>query len=82
LIFAGIVLMIVGTILKAGRMEKESEEEKEEGEEKEKKVKAGGIILIGPIPIVISNDRKLLEILLVIVIVILVIYLLFLLQVL
>lgn len=62
LITAGSFLLILGFLLIAfGMMGKESEEEDEErpaGTGKETRVKGGGVILIGPVPVVFGTDKK------------------------
>lgn len=62
LIIAGGFLIILGFLLVAfGMMGKESEEPDEErpaGTGKETKVKGGGVILIGPVPIVFGTDKR------------------------
>jgi uncharacterized protein (TIGR00304 family) len=62
LITAGSILIILGFLLVAyGMMGKESEEpdeERPEGAGKEKKVKGGGVIFIGPVPVVFGTDKK------------------------
>lgn len=74
LIFLGMIFLLLGGIFLYDEHEKTEESEEGQGE-KEGKTKAGGIILIGPIPIVFSNDKRLLEFLIAIVIAIFVIYL-------
>jgi uncharacterized protein (TIGR00304 family) len=57
--FIGLALIVVGiliTIIKA-RPEKEEREESEP-EGKKSKVRGGGVVLIGPIPIIFGTDRK------------------------
>lgn len=55
LVIAGMLLMIVDAIKNSGGREKEGGE-KEEGE-----TKVGGVILIGPIPIIIGNDKSMIK---------------------
>jgi uncharacterized protein (TIGR00304 family) len=61
LIVAGILLIIFGFFLITFDMMRSARESGENGAEqetKEKKVKGGGVILIGPIPIVFGTDKK------------------------
>ncbi len=62
LIIAGSFLLILGFLLVAfGMMGKESEEPDEErpaGTGKETRVKGGGVILIGPVPLVFGTDKR------------------------
>ncbi len=63
LITAGSFLIILGFLLVAPGMmrQKESEEPDEErpaGIGKEKKIKGGGVIFIGPVPVVFGTDKK------------------------
>ncbi|GGP20164.1 hypothetical protein GCM10007981_07130 [Thermocladium modestius] len=56
LVIVGMLLIIVDTIKGSGRRENGEEGEKERGE-----AKVGGVILIGPIPIIIGNDKSLIK---------------------
>jgi uncharacterized protein (TIGR00304 family) len=61
LITAGSFLIILGFLLVAfGTMEKKSEEPAEErpGTGKGTRVKGGGVIFIGPVPVVFGTDKK------------------------
>lgn len=65
IITAGIILLLLGFLLVAiGMMRsvKENEEPEEQlsphREVREEKVKGGGVILIGPIPIVFGTDKR------------------------
>ncbi len=62
LIVAGSFLIFLGFLLVAyGMMGKDSEESDEEvhaGTGKETRVKGGGVILIGPIPLVFGTDKR------------------------
>ncbi|MGB8216537.1 MAG: TIGR00304 family protein [Candidatus Methanoperedens sp.] len=60
LITAGSFLLILGFLLVAfGMMSKEGmEEERPEEMSKEIKVKGGGVIFIGPVPVVFGTDKK------------------------
>ena len=62
LIIAGSFLIMLGFLLAAfGVMRQESEEVDEErpaGAGKEMRVKGGGVILIGPVPVVFGTDKK------------------------
>lgn len=81
LIAAGILLMVLGFILIAFgmiRSARESEERDAEKEIREKKVKSGGVILIGPIPIVFGTDKKYALILMVLAIVLMLLAIIFL----
>jgi uncharacterized protein (TIGR00304 family) len=57
MITAGFFLLILGFFLvAAGIMRSESGSSDQEG--KEKRLKGGGVIMIGPIPIVFGSDRR------------------------
>jgi len=63
LITVGIILIMLGFFLIAiGMMRQVRESENLEGERgqeiKKEKVKGGGVILIGPVPIVFGTDKK------------------------
>lgn len=61
LIAAGIILIILGFLLAAfGVMRSGEESAGPEGgqETREGKVKGGGVILIGPVPIVFGSDKR------------------------
>jgi uncharacterized protein (TIGR00304 family) len=66
LILLGIILVIVGSlfisleiIMNIFREKGEKPEEKEEKPKKTKsKVRGGGVVLIGPIPIIFGSDKK------------------------
>ncbi|MCZ7383671.1 MAG: TIGR00304 family protein [Candidatus Methanoperedens sp.] len=62
LIIAGSFLIIMGFLLAAsGMMGHEKEGAKEERPEeagKEKKIKGGGVIFIGPVPLVFGTDKR------------------------
>jgi uncharacterized protein (TIGR00304 family) len=66
LILLGIILVIVGSlfisleiIMNIFREKREKPEEKEEKPKKTKsKVRGGGVVLIGPIPIIFGSDKK------------------------
>jgi uncharacterized protein (TIGR00304 family) len=57
LIIAGSFVIILGFLLVAFGMKEASDEEKPAGTGKTK-VKGGGVILIGPIPVVFGTDKK------------------------
>ncbi|SNQ59297.1 TIGR00304 family membrane protein [Candidatus Methanoperedens nitratireducens] len=81
LIAAGILLIILGFILIAFSMMRSARESEERDAEKgagEKKVKCGGVILIGPIPIVFGTDKKYALILMVVAIVLMLLAIIFL----
>ena len=82
LIAAGIILIIFGFFLITfGIMHsaRESEERDSEHEAaREKKIKGGGVILIGPIPIVFGTDKKYALILIILVIVLMLLAIIFL----
>ncbi len=81
LIVAGILLIILGFFLITFGMihsARESEEKGAEKETREKKVKGGGVILIGPIPIVFGTDKKYALILMVLAIVLMLLAIIFL----
>lgn len=48
IIFIGIVLIIVGSILQASRV----------ANDEDSAVKTGGVVLIGPIPIIFGSDKR------------------------
>jgi len=57
----GIVLMVLAFFLGSSAMENEAQEKKgtwNTGEESGEKIKGGGVIFIGPIPIVFGTDKK------------------------
>lgn len=81
LIAAGILLIIFGfflTMFGIIRSARESEERGAEKETGEKKVKSGGVILIGPIPIVFGTDKKYALILMILAIVLMLLAIIFL----
>ena len=61
-IVAGILVIFLATIFASRSKEAEEEERKQEKEEKEgegrAEVKGGGVIMIGPIPIIFGTDKK------------------------
>ncbi len=76
-----VVAMIIGLLLITSgmiRSARESEEMDAENETGEKKVKGGGVILIGPIPIVFGTDKKYALILMVVAIVLMLLAIIFL----
>lgn len=61
LIIAGSFLIFLGFLMVAfgmTRHEKDGEEEENEEVGKKQRVKGGGVILIGPLPIVFGTDKK------------------------
>jgi len=56
----GILLIILGFFLVAAGMVREAGEEGIEGEQESKKggVRGGGVILIGPVPVVFGTDKR------------------------
>ena len=66
LILLGIILVIIGSlfisleiIMNILREKEEKPEEKEDKQKKTKsKVRGGGVVLIGPIPIIFGSDKK------------------------
>jgi uncharacterized protein (TIGR00304 family) len=60
LITAGSFLIILGFLLVAfGMMKKEGpDEERHAGTGKETRVKGGGVIFIGPVPVVFGTDKR------------------------
>jgi uncharacterized protein (TIGR00304 family) len=62
LIIAGSFLIILGFLLAAFGMRKrekeDAEEERHEEAGKEQRVKSGGVIFIGPVPVVFGTDKK------------------------
>jgi len=82
LIPLGILLIIIGSIFIFLEVfwniikEKGEEPEKDEGERRKKtktKVRGGGVVLIGPIPIIFGSDKKFLIIAVVLAIVLMII---------
>lgn len=81
LIAAGILLIILGFFLITfGMMRSARESEKRDARQEtgEKKVKGGGVILIGPIPIVFGTDKKYALILMILAIVLMLLAIIFL----
>jgi uncharacterized protein (TIGR00304 family) len=81
LIVAGILLIILGFFLITFgmmRSARESEERDAEQETGKKRVKGGGVILIGPIPIVFGTDKKYALILMILAIVLMLLAIIFL----
>lgn len=60
LITAGSFLIILGFLLVASGMmgKEESDEERPAGAGNETRVKGGGVIFIGPVPVVFGTDKK------------------------
>ncbi len=60
LIIAGSFLIILGFLLVASGMigKEEPDEERPAGKAKEIKVKGGGVIFIGPVPLVFGTDKR------------------------
>ena len=56
LIFAGIILVIIGSVVSI--FESQSRREEEGYKEVKEETKVGGVIFIGPIPIVFGSDKK------------------------
>jgi uncharacterized protein (TIGR00304 family) len=78
--FIGIVLILIGILLnivKRGSRAKRSDESEKQDENKG--VRGGGVIVIGPIPIVFGTDRKALLLAVAVALVFMVLYLVFLL---
>ncbi len=81
LIAAGILLIVLGFFLIAFGMMRSALENGEKGAEQEtgeKRVKGGGVILIGPIPIVFGTDKKYALILMILAIVLMLLAIIFL----
>ena len=68
IVFLGLILLTLGLLL-------EMRKKREENEEKEQKTEYGGVIFIGPIPIVFGSNKKITKTMLIIGIVIFVILL-------
>ena len=73
LIMLGFFILALGTMYESARLEERSTDEK-----KEEKVRGGGVILIGPIPIVFGTDKRYALILMVLAIVIMLLAIVFL----
>ena len=56
LIFAGIILVIIGSIVSI--FESQPHRKEERYKEVREETKVGGVIFIGPIPIVFGSDKK------------------------
>ncbi len=81
LIVAGILLIMLGFFLITFGMMRSAQENGERDSEHEaggKKVKGGGVILIGPIPIVFGTDKKYALILMILAIVLMLLAIIFL----
>lgn len=78
LIAAGVILIMLGFFVVAFGMMHESEEEGSTDQERETKVRGGGVILIGPIPIVFGTDKRYALILMALAIVIMLLAIIFL----
>jgi uncharacterized protein (TIGR00304 family) len=72
----GMALLIIGVLLIIIRSSSEDSEKKREAEHKEGKVRGGGVVIIGPIPIIFGTDRKVVLLAVAVAIVIMVIYIL------
>jgi uncharacterized protein (TIGR00304 family) len=78
-LFVGIVLIVLGILFITTKNRSKEEREKEsEPEDKKSKVRGGGVVLIGPIPIIFGTDRKTLLIAIVASLIFIIIYLVFL----
>jgi uncharacterized protein (TIGR00304 family) len=79
--FLGIALMVLGIFLTMAKNRTEEKTEKEsQAEDKRSKVRGGGVVLIGPIPIIFGSDRKTLLIAIIASLIFTIIYLLFLMR--
>jgi len=76
LIFAGIILVIIGSIVSI--FESQPRRKREEYNEVKEETKVGGVIFIGPIPIIFGSDKKMALWALVLGVIIFAVYLIFL----
>jgi uncharacterized protein (TIGR00304 family) len=78
--FIGIVLILIGILLsivkRSSRVKREDESDKKD---ENRRVRGGGVVVIGPIPIVFGTDRKALFLALAVALTFMVLYLVFLL---
>lgn len=59
ILFIGFALIFLGLLLTViKRRPKAETEEERESEDKRSKVRGGGVVLIGPIPVIFGTDRK------------------------
>ncbi|BAB67350.1 MULTISPECIES: TIGR00304 family membrane protein [Sulfurisphaera] len=73
-IFLGLILVIVGLFLEFTKSEKRRAEE-EENRQGEQRSEYGGVIFIGPIPIVFGSNKKIAKTMLILGIIIFIIFL-------
>lgn len=71
IVFLGLILLTIGLLVELSK-----KREKSSNEEKEEKTEYGGVIFIGPIPIVFGSNKKIAKTMLVIGIVIFIIFIL------
>jgi uncharacterized protein (TIGR00304 family) len=75
ILLIGIALIIIGAFLASTEgSSRKNKDEEQEGEEKREKVRAGGVVVVGPIPIIFGTDWKAVLIAVVAAIVLIVIY--------
>jgi uncharacterized protein (TIGR00304 family) len=80
-LFLGIALIVLGMLLTMAKNRTEEKTEKEsQPEDKRSKVRGGGVVLIGPIPIIFGSDRKTLLIAIIASLIFTIIYLAFLMR--
>ena len=53
-IFIGIIILIIGTALQGSSQTSDNQQ----GSSQTSEVKTGGVVLIGPIPIIFGNDKN------------------------
>ena len=57
IIFLGLGVIILSSLIGAAPLERE-EDNDDDGEQRKPKLKGGGVIFIGPIPIIFGSDAK------------------------
>ena len=59
ILLIGIALIIIGAVLMAARRgSKRDSDKRNEGERNKRKFRAGGVVVVGPIPIIFGTDWK------------------------
>ncbi|BFH72638.1 DUF131 domain-containing protein [Sulfurisphaera javensis] len=73
-VFLGLLLIMGGLLLE---LNKKKQNEKEENKQNEERTEYGGVIFIGPIPIVFGSSKKIARVMLIIGVIIFVLFLIF-----